>query len=112
MGIGNWELGIGEWGMGNGEMLPVPMLPMANGAGAARRDGSPHQAAATERGPPMLRARRPAGDLRAWKPATPNVGGHTECGRAVDEAVAALSVGDCVGQLALRRKVAGDVLIV
>ena len=32
----------------NVEMLPVPMLPMANGA-----------------------ARRPAGDLRAWKPATP-----------------------------------------
>ena len=42
----------------NVEMLPVPMLPMANGAG--------------------LRARRPAEDLRAWKPATPNEARHPE----------------------------------
>ena len=40
---------------------------------------------------------------RARRPALP------PCGRAVDEAVAALSVGDCVGKLALCRKIAGNI---
>ena len=53
---------LGGKNVANVGVLPVPMLPMANGAG--------------------LRARRPAGDLRAWKPATPNEARHPECGRA------------------------------
>ena len=76
----------------NVEVLPVPMLPMANGAGAEAR-----------------------WDLRAWKPATPmkpatpNEAPLPPCGRAVDEAVVTFPVRDGVRQLALCRKIAGDV---
>ena len=51
-------------------------------------------------------------DLRAWKPATPMKPALPPCGRAVDEAVVTFPVRDGVRELALRRKIAGDVLIV
>ena len=56
-----WPVQERSENVANVEMLPVPMLPMANGA-----------------------ARRPAGDLRAWKPATPNEAPLPPRGRAVD----------------------------